>query len=122
MKDDVKSNVSKYFVFTLVDIGFAILFVICMNDGTSGQGTPLNVLGVFALVLYPILRGIFSYKVLNNIWLPNLLFFVEIYFIPTLIIGDFAGLVSPSGLFFATIIFGIPTITSLITCAVTQHK
>ena len=120
MKESTKSNVPKYFAFALADIGFAVLFVICMNDGTPGKGTPLTVLGVFAALLYPIVRGIVSYKVLRNIWLPNLIFSLEIYFIPTLLIGDFSGLISPSGLIFAAIIFCIPTFASAITYAVTR--
>ena len=122
VKENTTSNVLKYFAFVLADIGFAVFFVICMNDGPSGKGTPLTVLGVFAALLYPIVRGIVSYKVLRNIWLPNLIFSVEIYFIPTLLIGDFSGLISPSGLIFAVIIFCIPTVASAITSAVTRSQ
>ena len=112
-------SIRKYLLLFLADVSFCIgvviISVILANKKYSFLFSYADIYVLLSVSLYLILRGVLSRIFLKCVWLPNLIFFVEVWLVPTLLSGEFSDLISPARLILTTVLAIIPTITALIT-------
>ena len=121
MKKAGLRSIRKCVYFLLADIVFlASVLIICIlfgNITNVGLLSNAEMYIIFGTPLYLMLRGILSRIIVQRVWLPNIVFYAVIWLSLPVISGEFSLdlLFTPEGLLFATVLFLIPTITSLIT-------
>ena len=121
MKKADLRDILKYLYLFLADIAFLISVVIIGalfgNIAYSFLFSYAEVYLILGIPLYLLLRGVLSRILLKRAWLPNFLFFAEVWLGSPIISLEFRFdlIFSLEGLMFATVLSLIPTIASLIT-------
>ena len=119
MKKKNGMAIIKNIYIVLIDIAFVLFFLVC--SALSNDVPIFAAFGYLVLFNYPILRGILSYIITRQVWLPNLILLGEIFIIPTILTGEFV-LTSLEDMFLMMFIFNIPVGASLITSAISKSK
>ena len=124
MKKVGLKSIRKYLYLLLADftmgVGIIIISLLFADTAYSFIFSYAEVYIILGVPSYLLLRGILSRILLQQIWLPNLLFFAEVWFGLPIISGEFRFdlLFSIEGFCLAIVFFVIPTIGSLITSGV----
>ncbi len=117
---DLKSILKNNIYLVLIDVAFWAVTVIINKLFDEHQVTPLfTPADMYLLICFPlffILRGVLCRIFMKQIWIPNLILFIEIWLALPIVGGSsLKEIFSISGILIALVFFLFSTILSLIT-------